>query len=138
MSAAGGDFAHIRPADAPYRERRGGGASSSDLSGGLATEHLTLRMWRFGPGHEMAYHRHRTQEEVYHLVSGGPQQVLVDGAVVVVEDGDWLRLPKDTPRRIQNRSEREAVWLAIGAPPGEGIADGIRLDPATGEEIPRT
>ncbi len=57
--------------------------------------------------------------------------------VVAVGDGDWLRLPKDTPRRIQNTTDREAVWLTIGAPPGEGITDGIRLDPATGEEIPR-
>ena len=40
--------------------------------------------------------------------------------------------------RIQNTTDREAVWLTIGAPPGDGIADGIRLDPATGEEIPRT
>ena len=96
MNAPGGGFAHVRPADAPYRERRGGGASSSDLAGALAAEHLTLRTWRFGPGAEMAYHRHR----------------------------------------IQNRSDREAVWLTIGAPPGDGITDGIRLDPATGEEIP--
>jgi len=31
-----------------------------------------------------------------------------------------------------------AVWLTLGAPRGEGIMDGIRLDPDTGEEIPRT
>ena len=30
------------------------------------------------------------------------------------------------------------MWLAIGAPPGAGIRDGIRIDPETGEEIPRT
>ena len=138
MSAHGGGFAHVRPAEAPCRERRGGGASSSDLAGALAAEHLTLRTWRFGPGHEMAYHRHRTQEEVYHLLSGGPQEVLIDGETVAVADGDWLRVPKDTPRRIQNTTDREAVWLTLGAPPGDGIADGIRLDPATGAEIPRT
>jgi hypothetical protein len=34
-------------------------------------------------------------------------------------------------------SDTEAVWITIGAPPGDGIADGIRLDPATGDEIPR-
>jgi uncharacterized cupin superfamily protein len=129
---------HVAAGDVPYRERRGGGASSCDLSGALGAEHLALRTWRFGPGHEMAYHRHRTQEEVYHLLSGGPQEVLIDGAVVAVADGDWLRVPKDTPRRIQNTTDREAVWLTIGAPPGDGITDGIRLDPATGEEIPRT
>jgi uncharacterized cupin superfamily protein len=86
----------------------------------------------------MAYHRHGTQEEVYQLVSGGPQEVLVDGETVTVQDGDWLRFHKDTVRRIQNRSDREAVWLAIGAPPGPGITDGIRIDPETGQEIPRT
>jgi len=130
-------YSKVSEGDVELRERRGGGASSSDLSGALGAEGVALRRWVFGPGHEMAYHRHRSQEEVYHLVSGGPQEVLVDGTVVVVEDGDWLRLPKDTPRRIQNRSDREAVWLTVGAPPGDGIADGIRLDPETGEEIPR-
>jgi mannose-6-phosphate isomerase-like protein (cupin superfamily) len=86
----------------------------------------------------MAYHRHQVQEEVYHLVSGGPQQIEIDGQTVEVDDGDWLRLPKDTPRRIRNTTDRDAVWLTIAAPPGEGITDGIRLDPETGEVIPRT
>lgn len=135
---SGAPYSRVASGEVPFRERRGGGASSSDLAGALGAEQLTLRMWRFGPGHEMAYHRHRTQEEVYGLVSGGPQEVLIDGDVVEVQDGDWLRLPRDTPRRIQNHTDREAVWLTIGAPPGDGIADGVRLDPQTGAEIPRT
>jgi quercetin dioxygenase-like cupin family protein len=133
-----GEFSKVAEGDVELRERRGGGASSRDIAGALGAEHVALRTWVFGPGHEMAYHRHRTQEEVYHLVSGGPQEVLVAGEVVTVNDGDWLRLPKDTPRRIQNRTDRDAVWLTVGAPPGEGIMDGIRLDPETGTEIPRT
>ena len=120
------------------RERRGGGAASRDLAGALGAEGMTVRVWRYAPGNEMAYHRHREQEEVYRLLSGGPQEVMVDGEVVSVQDGDWLRFAKDTPRRIQNHTDREAVWLTIGAPPGSGITDGVRLDPATGEEIPRT
>ena len=126
----------VRADDVPFKERRGGGASSRDLSGGLGAEHVALRVWRFGPGHEMAYHRHRTQEEVYGLLAGGPQEVVVDGTPVTLEDGDWIRLPKDTPRRIRNATEVEAVWLTIGAPPGEGIMDGVRMDPETGDEIP--
>lgn len=133
-----GEFSKVAEGDVELRERRGGGASSRDIAGALGVENVTLRTWVFGPGHEMAYHRHKTQEEVYHLVSGGPQEVLVDGEVVTLNDGDWLRLPKDTPRRIQNRSGRDAVWLTMGAPPGEGMMDGIRLDPETGAEIPRT
>jgi hypothetical protein len=86
----------------------------------------------------MAYHRHRTQEEIYCLVSGGPQEVVVGGDVITLNDGGWIRLHKDTPRQIRNAGvDGDAVWLTIGAPPGEGITDGIRLDPATGEEIPR-
>jgi hypothetical protein len=45
---------------------------------------------------------------------------------------------KDTTRRIQNTSDRDARWLIVGAPPGSGITDGIRIDPETGQEIPRT
>ena len=124
--------------DVEERERRGGGAASRDVSGALGSEHVLVRIWRYGPGHEMAYHRHREQEEIYQLVSGGPQDILVDGETVTVQDGEWLRFHKDVPRRIQNHTDREAVWLTIGAPPGTGITDGIRLDPATGAEIPRT
>ena len=75
---SGAPFTRIGADEVPFRERRGGGAASRDLSGGLGAEHLALRLWRFGPGHEMAYHRHRTREEVYNLVSGGPQQVRLD------------------------------------------------------------
>lgn len=133
-----GGWSKIDPSEVEERERRGGGASSRDLAGALGAEALTARVWRYGPGHEMAYHRHREQEELYQLLSGGPQEIMVEGETVTVQDGEWLRFHRDTPRRIQNHSDREAVWLAIGAPPGEGIRDGIRLDPATGEEIPRT
>ncbi|WP_217915789.1 cupin domain-containing protein [Miltoncostaea marina] len=131
-------WTRIDPGEVEERERRGGGASSRDLAGALGAESMTARLWRYGPGHEMAYHRHQTQEELYQLVSGGPQEIMVDGETVTVQDGEWLRFHKDTPRRIQNHTDREAVWLTIGAPPGEGIRDGIRLDPATGEVIPRT
>lgn len=132
------DWSKVTEGDVEERERRGGGASSRDLAGALGAEGLTLRVWRYQPGNEMAYHRHREQEEVYQLISGGPQEVYVDGEVVTVQDGEWLRFHRDVPRRIQNHTDREAVWLTIGAPPGSGITDGIRLNPETGEEIPRT
>ena len=130
-------FRKVATSDVEEKERRGGGPASRDIAGALGAENLVLRVWRYGPGHQMAYHRHRTQEEVYQLISGGPQELLVDGEVVTVRDGDWLRVGRDTPRRIQNSSDRDAVWLTIGAPPGERIMDGIRLDPETGQEIPR-
>jgi quercetin dioxygenase-like cupin family protein len=132
------EWSKVAQGDVEARERRGGGASSQDIAGALGAQNLALRVWRYGPGQQMAYHRHRDQEEVYQLVSGGPQEVFVEGATVTVQDGEWLRFQKDTARRIQNNSDREAVWLTIGAPPGSGITDGVRIDPETGEEIPRT
>ena len=124
--------------DVEERERRGGGASSRDIAGALASEELTIRVWRFPPGGAMTYHRHKTQEEVYRLLSGGPQGLEVDGVVHEIADGDWIRVARDTPRRILNTSDRDAAWLIIGAPPGDRIMDGIRIDPETGEEIPRS
>ncbi len=131
-------FAKCDPMALQERERKGGGAASRDLAGALGAENFAARVWRFGPGHEMAYHRHQEQEELYHLISGGPQQVQIGDEMIDVQDGEWLRLAKDTPRRIVNHTDREALWLTLGAPPGTGITDGIRLDPATGEEIPRS
>jgi mannose-6-phosphate isomerase-like protein (cupin superfamily) len=62
--------------------------------------------------------------------------VQVGDSDIEVNDGDWIRLPKDTPRRIKNQSQNDAVWLTFAAPPGEGITDGIRLTD-DGEVIPR-
>ena len=131
------EWSRVAEGDVEERERRGGGAASRDVGGALGAATMAVRVWRYGPGHEMAYHRHEEQEEVYRLVSGGPQEVLVEGEVVEVRDGDWLRLPAGTARRIQNHTDREAVWIAIGAPPGAGIRDGVRVDPDTGEDVPR-
>jgi uncharacterized cupin superfamily protein len=133
----GAGWSKVAQEDVEERERRGGGASSRDIAGTLGADDMAVRVWRYGPGHEMAYHRHGSQEEIYQLLSGGPQEVMVEGENVTVQDGEWLRFHRDTARRIQNRTDRDAVWLTIGAPPGEGIRDGIRIDPETGEEIPR-
>lgn len=138
MADGGDGWARVAQDDVELKERKGGGAGSRDIAGTLGAEHMKVRAWRFGPGHEMPLHRHREQEELYLLVSGGPQTLQINEDVIDVNDGDWIRVSKDTPRRIRNTSDRDAHWLVVAAPPGEGITDGIRLDPATGQEIPRT
>lgn len=130
-------YTKVQVEDVEMRERKGGGPGSRDLSGAIGAETMTLRFWKFGPGDQMAYHRHQEQEEIYGLLVGGPQEMLIEGEVVIVNDGDWIRVPRDTVRRIQNNSDRECTWLVMGAPPGTGITDGIRINPETGEEIPR-
>ncbi|MFM9018831.1 MAG: cupin domain-containing protein [Actinomycetota bacterium] len=131
-------YTRVRGDDVERRERKGGGPASQDVAGATGCEEMTCRVWVFHPGDQMAYHRHHSQEELYHLIAGGPQEMLIEGDVVVIEDGDWVRVGKNTTRRIQNNSDRDGHWLIVGAPPGTGITDGIRIDPETGEEIPRT
>ena len=131
-------FTHVRADDVERRERKGGGPASQDFAGATDCEEMTCRVWVFHPGDQMAYHRHHNQEELYHLIGGGPQEMLIEGEVVLIEDGDWIRVGKDITRRIQNNSDRDGHWLIVGAPRGEGIMDGIRIDPETGQEIPRT
>lgn len=135
MMAAGAK--QVAQSDVEERERKGGGPASRDIAGALESDAMTIRAWRFGPGDAMPLHRHRVQEEIYHLLAGGPQNLEIAGEAHAVNDGDWVRVSNDTPRRINNTSDREASWLILGAPPGERIMDGVRLDPATGEEIPR-
>lgn len=133
-----GGYMRVNREDVELRERKGGGPASRDISGAVGAQSMTMRLWTFGPGHQMAYHRHHEQEEIYMLVSGGPQEMLIEGEVVEVNDNDWIRVDRDTARRIQNNSDRDATWVIVGAPPGSGITDGIRIDPDTGQEIPRT
>lgn len=133
-----GGYTRVNGEDIELRERKGGGPASRDISGAVGAQSMTMRLWKFGPGHQMAYHRHHEQEEIYMLVSGGPQEMLIEGEVVEVNDNDWIRVDRDTARRIQNNSDRDATWVIVGAPPGSGITDGIRIDPDTGQEIPRT
>ncbi len=133
-----GRYTKVNGEDIELRERKGGGPASRDISGAVGAQSMTMRLWKFGPGHQMAYHRHHEQEEIYMLVSGGPQEMLIEGEVVEVNDNDWIRVDRDTARRIQNNSDRDATWVIVGAPPGSGITDGIRIDPDTGQEIPRT
>lgn len=114
----------------------GAGPFGRDIAGALGTDQIAVRLWTYGPGEQMAYHRHIDQEELYHLVSGGPQELLIEGeGVVVIDNGEWVRLPSALARRIQNRSDRTAVWLTIAAPVGQGVRDGIRVDPVSGREL---
>ena len=74
------EWAKVAQDDVEARERRGGGAFSQDIAGSIGAERMVLRMWRYAPGNEMAYHRHGAQEEIYQLVADNEiQRVLSTG-----------------------------------------------------------
>jgi uncharacterized cupin superfamily protein len=109
---------------------RSGGITLRDLGGALGAQGLAACVWQLPPGRELPDHRHHAQEVLYALLSGGPQEILLEGEVLLVRDGEWLRLAGEAARRIQNRSDREAVWLAIEVPRDDGPRGAAATGPA--------
>jgi mannose-6-phosphate isomerase-like protein (cupin superfamily) len=100
----------------PGIEFRGGRAP-------LGLEQSGLSYQRLAPGFRVPFgHRHKTQEEVYVVVSGGGRAKLED-EIVELRQWDALRVPRDTMRAFEAGQDGLEL-LAIGAPgTGPGDAD---------------
>ena len=76
-------------------------------------------------------HRHRAHEELY-LFTGGRGQMLVDGAVIDVEEGSVVRVAPGGARTVRALPDTELRYLCIQArqdsmPDAEAADDGERL-----------
>jgi mannose-6-phosphate isomerase-like protein (cupin superfamily) len=89
----------------------------------LELEHSGVSYQRLAPGFRMPFgHRHKTQEEIYIVISGSMRAKLED-EVVELKPYDALRVHKDTTRGFEAGPEGVEV-IAIGAPhTGPGDAD---------------
>jgi mannose-6-phosphate isomerase-like protein (cupin superfamily) len=81
----------------------------------LELEHSGLSYQRLAPNFRLPFgHTHKTQEEVYVLISGSARAKLGD-EVVELRPFDALRVHKDTMRGFEGGPEG-AELIAIGAP----------------------
>jgi mannose-6-phosphate isomerase-like protein (cupin superfamily) len=89
----------------------------------LELEGFGVSYQRIAPNFRVPFaHRHKQQEEVYVVVSGGGRAKL-EGEVVDLKPWDALRVPKDTMRGFEAGPEGMEV-IAIGAPnTGPGDAE---------------
>ena len=89
----------------------------------LELEHSGVSYQRMAPNFRLPFgHRHKTQEEIYILISGSAR-ARVEGEVVELRPFDALRVHKDTMRGFEAGPEG-AEMIAIGAPhTGPGDAD---------------
>ena len=101
---------------------------SPDLEARMARVPLELEGFgvsyqRLAPNYRLPFgHRHKNQEEVYVVVTGGGRAKLED-EIVELSRWDALRVPKDTTRGFEAGSEGMEI-IAIGAPnTGPGDAD---------------
>ena len=92
----------------------------------LEMEHSGVSYQRLAPNYRVPFaHRHKTQEEVYVLVSGSARMKLEDD-IVDLKPWDAVRVHKDTVRGFEAGPEG-AEMIAIGAPnTGPGDADVIQ------------
>jgi mannose-6-phosphate isomerase-like protein (cupin superfamily) len=89
----------------------------------LELEHSGVSYQRLAPNFRVPFaHTHRTQEEVYVLISGSAR-VKLDDEIVDLKPFDALRVHKDTIRGFEAGPDG-AEMIAIGAPhTGPGDAD---------------
>jgi mannose-6-phosphate isomerase-like protein (cupin superfamily) len=72
--------------------------------------------WRAPKGHaHRRGHRHKTQEEVYFLISGRAQAKF-DDEVVDIEPWTAVRVSPETARSFRAAGKEDAVFVSIAAP----------------------
>ena len=93
---------------------------------GLGMENSGLSYLKVAPGYRFPFgHKHKNQEEVYVLVSGGARMKIED-EVEDLKQWDAVRVHKDTMRSIEAGDEG-AEFLVVGAPnTGPGDADVVQ------------
>jgi mannose-6-phosphate isomerase-like protein (cupin superfamily) len=88
----------------------------------LEAELIGMSYQRLAPNFRIPWgHTHKTQEEVYVLVSGSGRLKVGDD-VLEMKPWDAVRIHKDTMRSFESGPEG-AELLAIGAPGGAGDAE---------------
>jgi quercetin dioxygenase-like cupin family protein len=90
----------------------------------LEAELIGITYLRLGPNFRIPWgHKHKTQEEIFVLVSGSGR-VKLDGEVRELKPWDAVRVHKDTVRGFEAGPEGAEI-IAVGAPGGPGDAENI-------------
>jgi mannose-6-phosphate isomerase-like protein (cupin superfamily) len=89
----------------------------------LELEHSGISYQRLAPNFRVPFaHRHKTQEEIYLVVSGS-MRIKLEDEIVELKQWDAVRVPKDTTRGFESGPEGVEL-IAIGAPhTGPGDAE---------------
>jgi mannose-6-phosphate isomerase-like protein (cupin superfamily) len=97
-------------------------------SADLGLENSGLSYQRLAPNFRMPFgHKHKTQEEVYVVLSGGGR-VKLDDEIVDVGEWDVVRVPRDTMRAFE-AGPSGAELLAIGAPNTGPPSEDVEMQP---------
>jgi mannose-6-phosphate isomerase-like protein (cupin superfamily) len=107
-------------AEVPWREfpNHFGGALSKPLvmPETAGSRHIDYRISMYQPMARVALHKHRVQEQVYHVLDG-EGLMEIDGTARVVRKHDVIFLPPGIEHSIANSGLTDLVFLVITSPP---------------------
>ncbi len=102
--------------DAHWRPSNQMRIENTDLAKQLGADTLGARYWRLQPGQASTKHRHRAQVELY-VVLEGTGRMRVDDEVLTLPPLSTVLVEVEHVRQVFNDTDREALWLVVGAPP---------------------
>lgn len=103
------DDAHWRPSNQMRVE-------NTDLARQLGADTLGARYWRLQPGQASTKHRHRAQVELY-IVLDGTGRMRIDDQLLTLPQLSSVLVETEHVRQVFNDTDREVLWLVVGAPP---------------------
>jgi quercetin dioxygenase-like cupin family protein len=106
-------------AEVPWRQfpDHFGGALSKPLvmAETAGSQHIDYRISMYQPMAYVKLHRHKVQEQVYHVLEGeGLMQI--DGNDRVVRKGDYIFLPPGVDHSISNTGLTDLIFLVVTSP----------------------
>jgi quercetin dioxygenase-like cupin family protein len=116
-------------ADTDWQPSKAHGVPNADLAGALGTAAFSARMWRLAPGQAVSWHRHFDETELYVVLEGTGRMRVADASLTLAPLSAVVVEPA-TLRQVFNDTDRDVLWLVVGAPP-----EGDRIRALRGEEL---
>ena len=100
---------------------------NADFLERTGSHQLGARIWLLPAKSAMTLHRHYRKEEFYFLLKG-IGRIRVGEDVLTVNCYNGVHVAPEVMRQVFNDTEREALWLIVGAPEHE-LVPGMEGDP---------
>jgi mannose-6-phosphate isomerase-like protein (cupin superfamily) len=84
--------------------------------GNTRSRGFDYRISSYQPKGFVAPHRHRVQEQIYHVLEG-EGLMEIDGERVLVRRHDCIHLPPDVEHAIYNTGLQDLVFIVVTTPP---------------------
>ena len=88
------------------------------------SKHIDYRISMYQPMAHVKLHRHKVQEQVYHVIEG-EGLMEIDGEKRVVRKHDFIFLPPGVDHSIENTGLVDLVFLVVTSP----VTDAVRPHP---------